>query len=208
MSQYDGGAVVTILCFIIGYVCGSILTAEFVARKFTGKGAAKIGTGNPGMANIMAQVGKRAGFIVLAGDIAKTLGAFAIAWLIAGSSLGKNVFLWSGFGALMGHNFPAWRGFKGGKGVTVTCTWLIILMPIWGTLSCIIGGVVTVMTGYLPLGAILIPMVAIPFAFLFEGAEAGVFMVLAFGIMVGKHYRGFLRITKGQEKKYGRSSVR
>ena len=73
MYGYDGGAVVRLFCFIIGYVCGGILTAEFVARKFTGKGAAEIGTGNPGMANIMGQVGKKAGFIVLAGDIAKTL---------------------------------------------------------------------------------------------------------------------------------------
>lgn len=204
MYGYDGGAVVRLFCFIIGYVCGGILTAEFVAKKFTGKGAAEIGTGNPGMANIMGQVGKKAGFIVLAGDIAKTLLAFVIAWLIAGSSLGRETFLWSGFGALMGHNFPVWRGFKGGKGVTVTCTWLIIFMPLWGTLSCIIGGVVTMMTGYLPLGAILIPMAAIPFAFWFEGVKAGIFIVLAFVIMAAKHYRGLIRIAKGQEKKYGR----
>lgn len=193
-----------VLCLVIGYVCGGFLTAEFVARKFTGIGASEIGTGNPGMANIMAQVGKKAGFIVLAGDIAKTLLAFVIAWLIAGSSLGREAFLWSGLGALMGHNFPAWRGFRGGKGVTVTCTWLIIFMPVWGTLSCIVGGVITMMTGYLPLGAILIPMLAVPFAFWFEGVKAGIFMMLALIIMVSRHYRGFLRIVKGQEKKYGR----
>ncbi len=195
-----------LICFILGYLCGNVLTAEFVAKKFTGKKAGEIGTGNPGMANIMAEAGKKAGFLVLAGDIGKTLLAFVITWLLAGSYLGKeDIFLWSGFGALVGHNFPFWRGFKGGKGVTVTCTWLIILMPVWGTLSCMIGGAATIITGYLPLGAVLIPLMAMPFAFCFEGIKAGIFMVLAFVMMIIKHYRGLINIVKGKEKKKSRS---
>lgn len=50
-----------LICFILGYLCGNVLTAEFVAKKFTGKKAGEIGTGNPGMANIMAEAGKKAG---------------------------------------------------------------------------------------------------------------------------------------------------
>ena len=39
-----------LLCLLAGYVCGGFLTAELVARHCTGKSAAYMGTGNPGMA--------------------------------------------------------------------------------------------------------------------------------------------------------------
>ena len=61
-----------IVCAGVGYLFGSFLTAELVARLAAGKAPEQIGTGNPGMANIMANVGKGAGFVVLAGDLAKT----------------------------------------------------------------------------------------------------------------------------------------
>ena len=55
-------------CILLGYLFGSFLTAEVVARVVSGKSARQLGTGNPGMANIMAQLGKGAGLLTLAGD--------------------------------------------------------------------------------------------------------------------------------------------
>lgn len=186
-------------CVLIGYVCGSFLTADVVARYYAGKRADQIGTGNPGMANIMANVGKKAGFLVLAGDILKTLLAFALSGLAAGGGLGRETILWSGLGALLGHNFPLWKKLKGGKGVTVTCTWLIIFMPVWGTLSCVVGGAITLATGYLPLGAVLIPLFGVPAAYFSEGRKAAAFMLIALVIMLWKHRRGLGRIAEGKE---------
>lgn len=188
-----------VLCLLIGYCCGSFLTADIVSRHYAGRRADQIGTGNPGMANIMANVGKKAGFLVLTGDILKTLLAFAAAWAAAGAVSGRDVILWSGLGTLLGHNFPIWKKLKGGKGVTVTCTWIIILMPVWGSLSCIAGGIITLVTGYLPLGAVLIPLFAVPAAYFSEGRKAAVFMVIALAIMLGKHRRGLKRIAEGTE---------
>lgn len=62
-----------IISVILGYFFGNILTAEIVARIATGKSIFTIGTGNPGMANTMAQIGFKEGAIVLAGDLAKTV---------------------------------------------------------------------------------------------------------------------------------------
>ena len=45
-------------CILLGYLFGSFLTAEVVSRVVSGKSARQLGTGNPGMANIMAQLGK------------------------------------------------------------------------------------------------------------------------------------------------------
>ena len=60
-----------LLCLLVGYVCGGFLTAELVAKHCTGKSAAHLGTGNPGMANLAHELGTGWGAVVLAGDIAK-----------------------------------------------------------------------------------------------------------------------------------------
>lgn len=190
-----------VICTVIGYLCGCFLTAELAARLAEGKSASEIGSGNPGMANIMANLGKKAGFFVLAGDVGKTLIAFGVSWLLAGGLLGRETFLWAGLGVVLGHNFPFWKKFRGGKGVAVTCTWLIFFMPVWGTVSCLAGGAVVLTTGYLPLGAVLIPLLGTCFAFFSQGIMAGIFFLLSFLLMLSRHYRGLLRIVRGTEER-------
>ena len=190
-----------VICTVIGYLCGCFLTSELAARLAEGKSASEIGSGNPGMANIMANLGKKAGFFVLAGDVGKTLIAFGVSWLLAGGLLGRETFLWAGLGVVLGHNFPFWKKFRGGKGVAVTCTWLIFFMPVWGTVSCIAGGAVVLATGYLPLGAVLIPLLGTCFAFFSQGIMAGIFFLLSFLLMLSRHYRGLLRIVRGTEER-------
>ena len=190
-----------VICTVIGYLCGCFLTAELAARLAEGKSTSEIGSGNPGMANIMANLGKKAGFFVLAGDVGKTLIAFGVSWLLAGGLLGRETFLWAGLGVVLGHNFPFWKKFRGGKGVAVTCTWLIFFMPVWGTVSCLAGGAVVLATGYLPLGAVLIPLLGTCFAFFSQGIMAGIFFLLSFLLMLSRHYRGLLRIVRGTEER-------
>ena len=190
-----------VICTVIGYLCGCFLTAELAARLAEGKSTSEIGSGNPGMANIMANLGKKAGFFVLAGDVGKTLIAFGVSWLLAGGLLGRETFLWAGLGVVLGHNFPFWKKFRGGKGVAVTCTWLIFFMPVWGTVSCLAGGAAVLATGYLPLGAVLIPLLGTCFAFFSQGIMAGIFFLLSFLLMLSRHYRGLLRIVRGTEER-------
>ncbi len=185
-----------------GYIFGNFLTADVVAKLCTGKRAKEIGSGNPGMANIMSHVGKKAGAVVLVGDIGKTLAAFLAAWMLTGAAMDDTVLLWAGMGAVLGHNFPAWNHFHGGKGVTVTCTWLIVYMPLWGTVCCIAGGIITLLTGYLPLGAVLIALFAVPAAFLCKGAEAGICMTAFLLLMISRHYQGLKRMADKKEKRF------
>ena len=51
-----------------------------------------------------------------------------------------------------GHNWPFWNKFRGGKGVAVSCTWLILYPLITGALCCLAGGGAVLLSGYLPLG--------------------------------------------------------
>lgn len=195
------------LSLIIGYLAGCFLTADVISHIFVHESVFSIGTGNPGMANVMACIGKKPGFLVLAGDIVKTLIAFLVTWILFGRHGISDFLLWSGLGVLIGHNWPFWHGFRGGKGVTVTCTWLIIVMPVWGTIACLTGGAVTILSGYLPLGAVIIAWLGSLFAFLTKGTEAGIFFLIAALIMTGKHFPGILGMVRGTEPRHFRKKT-
>ena len=80
-----------LISLLIGYVIGSFLTAEAVARKYARKSAADLGeTGNPGMANIMASLGFVPGILTLAGDLGKVIAAALISWLLSGKRDGSS----------------------------------------------------------------------------------------------------------------------
>lgn len=145
-----------LICLAIGYALGCVLTAEFVCRRAHGESAFATGDGNPGMANVAHALGVKRGIAVLAGDIAKTLVA-AIAVRILFPDLGMLAPLWATVGAALGHNFPVWHRFRGGKGVTVTCAGLILSSPVAGIVSCLAGLAGCAISGYLCVGAIVIP---------------------------------------------------
>ena len=127
------------LCLLAGYLFGGFLTAEVVARCTAGVSARDIGTGNPGMANIATHLGKKAGLLVLAGDVIKTAAACWFCHQLA-PELGPTALLYGGLGAVLGHNWPIWYKGRGGKGVAVTCAWLMLYLPVTGVLCCLAGG--------------------------------------------------------------------
>ena len=47
-----------LVCILIGYLFGCVLTANIVARQRTGRSAFDIGSGNPGMANCQTEMKK------------------------------------------------------------------------------------------------------------------------------------------------------
>ena len=179
-----------IICLVIGYLFGSILTASIIMKYIVKKDIREIGSGNPGMANVMANIGKKEGILVLLGDILKVVIACLLSWFITWDMDLQAVILWTGFSAILGHDYPFWRKFQGGKGVAVTCAWLVFCMPLWGSAACIIGGIVTLVTGYLPIGGVLIPLIAIPFAFITRGLIPGILVTISAIIMFQRHWKG------------------
>lgn len=190
------------ICLLAGYLLGGFLTAEAVARSLTGKSARALGTGNPGMANLTAQLGKAAGFAVLAGDVAKTVLAIWFCVRYAAPELGRTAVLYAGLGAILGHNWSVWHGFHGGKGVAVTCTWLILYLPVTGILCCLAGGAAVLLWGYLPVGAVLIPLLAVPLAGMQYGTEACVGTALAAAVMLSRHAKGLWGVWHGTEPRF------
>lgn len=190
-------------CIIIGYVFGSFLTAAVVAKAH-GKDYRKIDPtmvdmGNPGMMNITLNISLKAGLIVLFGDVMKVLLAFGLAWYLFKDS---SVILYTGLGCLLGHDFSFMAKFNGGKGVTVTLVWLIFLFPKHCWLIFLLLLILVCITGYLNLASILLPAMAIPFAFLLYGPVAGYIMILVSIITL---YRNRIDIRKILDGSYERT---
>ena len=189
-----------ILSLLIGYILGSVLTAEIIVRGKTGRPASEFGSGNPGMANVMRVFGFRTGIAVLAGDLLKTVAASLLSCLLFPSQ-GQILVLYAGLGAVIGHNWPLWNRLKGGKGVVVSCMAIFLFSPLWGLIADAAGMLVVLFTGYLPLGAVVITTLYAVFAILFLGREAAVLSVILALIMFQRHYPGLVRVMRGEERR-------
>lgn len=190
-----------IISLLIGYACGNFLTAEAVTRRLTGQPCSKLGkTGNPGMANVMSNLGFKAGIIVLAGDVIKTALAMGLSFLLFRNALGRLAVFYAGFGAVLGHDFPVWQKFKGGKGVACCCTLLILFSP-WGLLAAVIGMITVFITKYLCIGGIVIPAAFILPAFFVYGKEVGCLSIILTLLSALKHWPVLKTIPSGQCEK-------
>lgn len=184
-------------CLAIGYLCGCFLTADFVAKAKTGRWAREIGSRNPGMANIGHVLGERAAAVVLLGDIVKVIVAvFFAAHLFP--ELGRIGWLWAGVGCTLGHNFPFWTGFSGGKGVTTTCSAIILFDPIGGIITCLVGLAVVLVGKQLSWGALAIAVAFCVVSF-GHGPEAFVLALVLLALMAYAHGGPALRAVRGEE---------
>lgn len=196
-----------LITLAIGYLFGNFVTAEFVAKAVAKKTPAEIGSGNPGMANISHNLGVRWGLLVLAGDIVKLVLAALASWYLF---LSGNValtadpaftwpllVLWAGAGATLGHNFPFWKRFKGGKGVAVGVAAIILAHPFTGIPSALAGLFVVLMTGWLPLGSVIIMALFTVLAYVYLGQEAAALGVAYTLMMIYRHRKGLKEILDG-----------
>lgn len=109
----------------LGYVAGMLPSAEIAAKAAGAGDIRSLGTGNPGAANAIGQLGKGWGYAVLAADIAKSSAAATVGRRIAGDT-GAHV---AASAAVAGHCYPANKGFKGGKGVATSVGQCVATFP-------------------------------------------------------------------------------
>lgn len=109
----------------IAYLLGTISTADIVTKKMSGSDLRTQGSGNPGAANAMKVLGKKAGLAVMAGDISKGVAACAIGGALAGPT-GAHL---AGTASVAGHCYPVMKGFKGGKGVATSVGQCLATFP-------------------------------------------------------------------------------
>ena len=147
-----------IVCLAIGYLFGIFQTA-YIYGKMNGIDIREYGSGNAGTTNALRVLGKKAGVIVLLGDVAKTVLAVVLVKAIFARTHGDMLPLlgmYAAAGAILGHNFPVQLGFRGGKGIACTAGLVLTLGPIVTILEAVTFLLTVGLTRYVSLGSILV----------------------------------------------------
>jgi len=103
---------------VLGYLLGTVPSAEIAARVTTGGRVdlRRSGSRNPGAVNAFRLLGMTAGRAVVVADVAKGFAGCAFGSAVAGDG-GAHV---GGVAAVFGHCYPPRSGFQGGKGVATS----------------------------------------------------------------------------------------
>lgn len=147
-----------IFCLLIGYVCGLFQTA-YIYGKLHGIDIREHGSGNAGTTNTLRVLGRKAGIIVLLGDILKTAAAIWICELLFAGSHPEMLYLlklYAVAGAILGHNFPCYLQFKGGKGIAATAGFIIFFHPYFIPVGLVLFFSIFFITHYVSLGSLMI----------------------------------------------------
>lgn len=149
---------IRIVCLLIGYVFGLFQTA-YIYGKMHGIDIRTVGSGNAGTTNTLRVLGTKAGLIVLAGDIIKTMLAIFIVKMLFGESHADILYmlvLYTAAGAILGHNYPFYLGFKGGKGIASTAGLILSMPPVFILVGVIVFFGTFLTTHYVSLGSLLV----------------------------------------------------
>jgi glycerol-3-phosphate acyltransferase PlsY len=177
------------------YLLGTFPTALLVGRR-EGRDPTKEGSGNPGASNALRTMGRRAGALVLLGDLGKGILATGAGWALGGRGVGVAC----GVAAVVGHVFPLRRGFRGGKGVATGAGMALVLLPIPALLMGVLWGAVVKATGVAAAGSVAIA-VALPLADALVGRPGAEVAALAACslLVVARHRDNLERLRRGEE---------
>ena len=111
----------------IGYLIGSIPTANIMMHLFAKKDLRRVGTGNVTSTAVMIHAGKLAGALSLIGEILKTLLCLAIAGWLVGDLWAYLLIM---IAASVGQIWSVWLGWTGGQAQTIFITGFMVLCPV------------------------------------------------------------------------------
>lgn len=140
-----------LLVILIAYLIGSIQTSYLIGKIVKKTDIRKHGSGNAGSTNALRVFGKKIAFTTLAIDILKGV----IATVIGNEILGIEGKALGAIFVVIGHNFPFYLKFKGGKGVATTIGSGLMIAPISGIISIVLGVSIIAKTKYVSLGALI-----------------------------------------------------
>lgn len=177
------------------YLLGTFPTALLVGRR-EGRDPTREGSGNPGASNALRTMGRRAGALVLLGDLGKGVVATGGGWALAGRGVGVAC----GVAAVLGHVAPATRGFRGGKGVATAAGMAIVLLPLPALALGVAWAAVVKATGVAAAGSLAVA-VGLPVAAAVVGRPGGEVAALAVcaTLVVVRHRDNLDRLRRGEE---------
>ena len=196
---------------ILAYLTGAIPTSIWLGKHYFKLDLREHGSGNPGATNTFRVLGKRAGTIVLLGDILKGALATTLAVLLLRLDLiyAEELIrfrLLFGLLAVFGHIFSVCIQFKGGKGVATLLGMTLAVAPEGALISIAVFLAVVFLSKYVSLGSMLgalaFPLTLITLPALKPDDPILVTYGFVLTIMIiWTHRKNILRLLKGEENK-------
>lgn len=213
-----------LLTAVLSYLLGSCNSAIIVVKLLKHEDIREHGSKNAGLTNTLRCYGKFPALLTLIGDLAKGIIAAFISIKLADLILGadfESVYLIdertvgyvSGLFSILGHIFPLYYGFKGGKGVLVSCSILLVIDPVTFCIVIPFFIIVVAISRYVSLGSILAAAVypVITFCvhmFIYNiGTERSLIhtglVVCTSVLLIYMHRSNIQRLRNGTENKFG-----
>ena len=123
----------TVVYSILCYLAGSVNFAIIVTRLARGEDIRKLGTGNPGTANVGRSIGKGWAALVLVLDIAKVLVPLILGkriWFGGGEAADYISLFAGGIAGVAGHCKPLYYRFRGGGGIATSIGVFLFFIPL------------------------------------------------------------------------------
>ncbi|WJN42672.1 glycerol-3-phosphate 1-O-acyltransferase PlsY [Priestia aryabhattai] len=185
------------IIILLAYLIGSIPFALVIGKGFYKTDVRKHGSGNLGATNTFRTLGKKAGIIVLIGDIGK--GSLAVCLpLMMNSHLHMLV---PGFIAILGHSYPVFAKFKGGKSVATAAGVFLAFSPLAFILGILAFLISLKISKYVSLSSPIGALVAFLASLYIGDVVLMVFAAVIFVFITWKHIKNFKRIKLGTEPK-------
>ena len=183
----------------VAYLCGSFSSSVVVSKVFLHKDLREYGSGNAGLTNSYRLMGAKLTLFVLLGDVLKAVIGVGVGGMLFGP-LGRLI---AGAFVIIGHMFPVFFGFRGGKGVLVGAT--MMLMFDWRVflIAFVLFVAAVALTRWVSLGSILgaISFPITTFIF-YQDVTMTVLAALMGGAVVVAHRGNIGRILSGTERRF------
>ena len=195
------------ILIILAYLIGSIPTAVWVSKRIYGIDIREHGSGNAGATNTFRILGKKAGSVVMAGDMLKGFLAVKLSLLSSfswSSEAITNLQVFLGLAAVVGQIFPIWADFRGGKGIATLFGMILSIQPLVAISLIGVFFLMLYLTRYVSLSSIS-ASIAFPLLILviFNEPEVSyrVFAIATAVLVVLTHHKNINRLLAGNESK-------
>ena len=192
----------------LGYLLGALPFGLIAGKVFGRVDVREYGSGKIGMTNVMRTVGVPVAIFVLLLDMGKGVVAVILARIISDSGGVESA---AALAALFGHNWPIFIGFRGGRGTATGWGSLLILWPIAGLVSTLVGLTLVGISRYVSLGSVVATVAGCIVLIIAASTGAAPMGYIWYGIIGGtlvvvRHKDNIQRLLKGEERKLGQSA--
>ncbi|MDE5578180.1 MAG: glycerol-3-phosphate 1-O-acyltransferase PlsY [Oscillospiraceae bacterium] len=207
-----------VISVVISYLLGSCNSSIIVVRLLKHEDIREKGSKNAGLTNTLRCYGKFPALLTLIGDLGKGIIAVLISILIFSLMVGSGNFdrqtvgYISGIAAIVGHIFPIYYGFRGGKGILVSSSILIVIDPLTFAIIIPFFAVILIISKYVSVAsisaAVFYPILTFLLHYFVESEPLGTCIVhtalvaVTSVLLIYMHRANIQRLKNGTENKF------